>query len=128
MLPELEKASCLEGAVAIWSMWAGYLDRPVGRRIVADLERLGIALSVEHASGHASPADLERFAHQLGAARVVPIHTEAPDLFGSHFRNVVRYGDGEWWMCDAARSPRVRIAERRPGRGIRRPARGDFGA
>ena len=97
MLAELEEAGCLHGAVAIWSMWAGYLERPSGRRTVADLERLGIALSVEHASGHASPADLERFAHQIGAAQVVPIHTQAADQFPSHFVNVVRYDDGEWW-------------------------------
>lgn len=97
MLGELEEAGCLEGAVATWSMWAGYLERPSGRRTVADLERLGVQLSVEHASGHASPADLERFAHQLAAARVVPIHTQGADVFGSHFANVVCYGDGAWW-------------------------------
>lgn len=97
MLAELEDAACLDGAVAIWSMWAGYLERPSGRRTVADLERLDIPLRIEHASGHASVANLERFAHLLAAARVVPIHTEAAGQFGSHFTNVARYGDGEWW-------------------------------
>jgi ribonuclease J len=97
MLGELEEADCLEGAIGIWSMWPGYLKRPSGLRIVADLSRLGVSLTVEHASGHASPADLEQFAHKLGAGRVVPIHTQGADRFESHFANVVRYPDGEWW-------------------------------
>lgn len=97
MLAELGEAGCLEGAVAIWSMWAGYLERSSGRRTVADLERVGVPLTLEHASGHASPADLRRFAAQIAAARVVPIHTEAAGSFSLHFANVACYGDGEWW-------------------------------
>lgn len=97
MLRELEEAGCLEGAIGIWSMWPGYLERPSGLQTVTDLSRLGVALTVQHASGHASPADLEQFAHQLAAGRVVPIHTEGADRFESHFVNVVRYRDGEWW-------------------------------
>ena len=97
MLRELEAAGCLKGAIGIWSMWPGYLERPSGLRTVTDLSRLGVALTVKHASGHASPADLEQFAHQLAAGRVVPIHTEGADRFESHFANVVRYCDGDWW-------------------------------
>lgn len=97
MLRELDQAGCLEGAIGIWSMWPGYLERPSGRQTVTDLSRLGVALTVQHASGHASPADLERFANQLAAGRVVPIHTRAAEIFESHFANVVRYRDGEWW-------------------------------
>lgn len=97
MLPELEKAACLEGSVAMWSMWPGYLERASGRRTAATLNRLGIPLRVEHASGHASPAQLERFAAQIAAAQVIPIHTEAASAFDAHFANVVGYDNGEWW-------------------------------
>ena len=64
---------------------------------MSQLERLRVPLHVEHASGHASAADLERFARQLQAARVVPIHTRAASLFSSHFANVVCHDDGTWW-------------------------------
>jgi ribonuclease J len=50
-----------------------------------------------HASGHASIEELQAFAAAFAPARVVPIHTAAPETFAALFDNVEQHGDGEWW-------------------------------
>lgn len=93
MLDELHGA--LDGAEAIWSMWAGYLDR------IPDLaDRLrgrGIPVHRAHASGHASRDALRNFAAQVDAERVVPIHTDHPLGFISAIDNARAFDDGVWW-------------------------------
>lgn len=94
---ELEKARCLDGAHAVWSMWPGYLDEPSGEKLKAFLARNGIEMTIRHASGHASVADLQRLVEALAPARVVPIHSIGGDQFGQFFPRVERHPDGEWW-------------------------------
>ncbi|HEY8082028.1 MAG TPA: MBL fold metallo-hydrolase [Solirubrobacterales bacterium] len=94
---ELERAGCLQGAWALWSMWPGYLDGKLGEQTRQDLEDLGIGLTVVHASGHASVKDLQRFAAAINANKVVPIHTDAPRRFTSIFKHVEAHPNGEWW-------------------------------
>lgn len=96
-LPELARADCLEGATAIWSLWPGYLDQPLGKRTVRLLEEHGVALIQLHSSGHAPVEDLQALAGATGSARVVPIHTSAPHRFHELFSNVEQHADGEWW-------------------------------
>jgi ribonuclease J len=95
MLGELVSADCLDGASAVWSMWAGYLDRRSGRR--ADLRRLGIPLVIHHGSGHASPRTLDDFVRTLRPERVVPVHTDAPEAPAARYENAVLVRDGELW-------------------------------
>jgi ribonuclease J len=98
MMDEIERASCLAGAAAVWSMWAGYLESPAGMRLRAWLERLAIPLTLAHTSGHATVADLQRLVAAMHPERVVPIHTAAPELFSDHFGTSVKlHPDGEWW-------------------------------
>jgi ribonuclease J len=97
MVRDLERAECLEGASAVWSMWPGYLENPSGRRLGSFLTRADIPLKVIHASGHASVADLKRLASAVSADMVVPIHTEAPERFSHHFSDVNLHPDGAWW-------------------------------
>jgi ribonuclease J len=97
MIPELERAGCLSGAAALWSMWAGYLQRPNGERLVRWLKERDIPLEVLHASGHASVADLQRFALAIDATQVVPIHTARPERFAELFSRVATQPDGTWW-------------------------------
>lgn len=97
MTRELEKAGCLQGASAAWMMWPGYLDGESGKRTLSSFERLGIELTVIHASGHATVEDLQRLATAIDADRVVPIHTDRPERFESLFSRVERRADGEWW-------------------------------
>ncbi|MTD44894.1 MBL fold metallo-hydrolase [Conexibacter sp. W3-3-2] len=92
MLPELRTA--LGGAIAIWSMWDGYLDRDP--RLTSTLRSYGVPVLHAHTSGHASRSTLQRFAAQIAPRRVIPIHTDSPSVFASAIDNVEPHGDGDW--------------------------------
>ena len=87
----------LEGARLSYSMWQGYLKDKSTARTRRWLEKQGIPLEVIHTSGHASVADLKRFAAALSPRRLVPIHSFETGRFGEFFDNVVRQEDGVWW-------------------------------
>jgi ribonuclease J len=97
MARELAREDCLEGAVAVWSMWSGYLDQPSGVRLRAFLDAMRIPLVLHHASGHATSADLLRLAQAINARQVVPIHTATPEAFVGLVENAQIRRDGEWW-------------------------------
>lgn len=97
MADELDRAACLTGAHAVWSMWPGYLEKPPGERLRDRLAERGIPLTVVHSSGHASIQDLQRLAAAVSASQIVPIHTSAPHVFHDLFANVVMREDGAWW-------------------------------
>jgi ribonuclease J len=97
MLGELERANCFDDAVAVWSMWSGYLDRPPARQLQDRLSSLGIAMETVHASGHATKDDLRALVSALKPERLVPIHTAAPERFADLFSNMEVREDGEWW-------------------------------
>ena len=96
-LPELARADCLEGATAIWSLWPGYLDQTSGKRTARLLEKHGVPLNHLHSSGHAPVEDLQTLAAAMSPARVVPMHTAAPDRFEHLFERVEMRQDHEWW-------------------------------
>ena len=99
MAGELQRADCLSGASALWSMWTGYLDAPSGGELRSWLDRHDIPLTIAHTSGHATVADLKRLVIAMRPARVVPIHTAAPELFQDRFSAacVELHVDGQWW-------------------------------
>ncbi len=97
MIPELERARCLEEAHAIWSMWPGYLrdERMLAFREFLEANR--IPLTVLHASGHATVEDLVRLAKAMEPRRIVPIHTAHPERFATAFGHAEPHRDLEWW-------------------------------
>jgi ribonuclease J len=97
MAAELEQAGCLDDAAALWSMWPGYLEQQSGVELRRWLDEKGIPLTITHASGHATAADLQRLVAALKPERVIPIHTAAPERYESLFPCVERHDDGEWW-------------------------------
>ncbi len=97
MTADLDRADCLDGASAIWSMWAGYLGGASGRRYALWCKARGMQLTKLHASGHANPDDLRVLATTIRAERVVPVHTAAPERYTELFERVEVHGDGEWW-------------------------------
>lgn len=97
MRADMESAGCLTGAGALWSMWPGYLAEASGRATARWLEDQAIPLTIAHASGHATVADLRRLADAFAPARIVPVHTWAPEAFPASFPRVERHGDGETW-------------------------------
>jgi ribonuclease J len=90
-------AGCLGGAHAIWSMWPGYLDQASSRPLLTWLGEKGIPLTILHASGHATPDDLRRYAAAVAPEQVVPVHTCHPERFAPLVENVQTRQDGEWW-------------------------------
>ncbi len=98
MRQDIEAADALGGAMLIYSLWPGYLDRG-GDDIRAWCTGHGIGFIIRHSSGHADSATLIRLANALAPRRIVPIHTEAAyrfsDIFAPHAVDVHR--DGEWW-------------------------------
>ena len=89
--------SCLAGASATWSLWAGYLEEPSGAKLKSFLADSDISLEVHHTSGHASVADLQRLAIALAPKRIVPIHSFGGHRFSEYFAGVDQRADGAWW-------------------------------
>ena len=71
----------LDGAKLTYSMWEDYLTGRSVRRVVTWLEEHGIPWQVIHTSGHASAANLQRFAAALAPRMLVPIHSFEIDCF-----------------------------------------------
>ena len=98
MLSDLDRAECLDGAVAVWSQWDGYLKQEKGMQVSEALRARSIPLEHAHTSGHASIADLKRLAAALAPRMLVPIHTFEPHRFPEHFGAIAQQkNDGEWW-------------------------------
>ncbi len=89
--------SVLDGAGFTYSMWQGYLKDETGQKVTKWLRDNNIPLQTIHTSGHASVADLQRFASALAPRRLVPIHSFETDRFGEFFDNVGQQEDGAWW-------------------------------
>jgi ribonuclease J len=97
MIDELDRAGALREALAVWSMWRGYMEQPSERRMLERLRERGVPLEFHHVSGHAYLPDLQRLADAIAPDRVVPIHTERPDRYEDVFAAIERHADGEWW-------------------------------
>jgi ribonuclease J len=51
------------------------------------LSHFGLRLHQIHASGHCPSRDLAKIIETINPEKIVPIHTEHPDLFQEKFRN-----------------------------------------
>ena len=89
--------AALDGAAFTYSMWDGYLKDESGQGVLKWLDVNGIPRKIIHTSGHASVADLQRFAAALNPRQLVPIHSFETNRFAEFFDNVVRQEDSSWW-------------------------------
>lgn len=79
-----------------WSLWRGYLDNEDGRKVREWFEAGGCPATHIHSSGHASPADLRRFATSMAAKALIPVHGTAWDgADADGFPAIRRLADGE---------------------------------
>ena len=97
LMPDLDAADCLSGARFIYGQWLGYLEQGSYASTQHWLKGHDLEIECLHTSGHASPADLKRFARALAPKALVPIHSFEPDLYPKLFGNVVAHADGQWW-------------------------------
>jgi len=96
MVRELERADCLDRAALVWSLWNGYLRPPRGDRARQFIRRHRIPLVEHHTSGHAPVKDLQRLVAALRPKTVVPIHTDAAQMYRRLFPEVTVHPDGLW--------------------------------
>ncbi len=87
---------CLPACVRVlYSMWAGYLDKPDWVTLKQQVAAAGGAVIPAHASGHIHVEDLKKLVSGLNAKAVVPIHTFEPGMFREMFPNAVPLADGQ---------------------------------
>ena len=79
-------------AVAVYSMWHGYLERS---DLGQFLETHNIPITEIHTSGHAYVSQLKRLADALKPRFIIPIHTFYPEKYPEIFQNVIQLKDGE---------------------------------
>ena len=66
--------------LGLYSMWHGYLERDEWQRTQRTIAGVGGDFVECHTSGHATVPDLVRLIRDLHSRRIVPIHTERPEL------------------------------------------------
>jgi len=79
-------------AIAIFSMWHGYLERS---NLGQFLDSNGIPITEIHTSGHAYVSQLKILVDALKPRWIIPIHTFYPEKYSEMFPNVIRLQDGE---------------------------------
>jgi len=80
-----------------FSSWSGYLDPDDANAGWAQAQAAGAKTVRLHTSGHASPADLSRFAAAIAPKALVPVHGTAWDETAITLPPVRRLADGEAW-------------------------------
>jgi ribonuclease J len=94
------RAHCLNDALYIYSQWDGYWETDSFKPVRNWLKRHDIPKIDIHTSGHASPADLQKFTKALNPKKVVPIHSFEPERYRELFENVEIHKDGEPWPVE----------------------------
>lgn len=87
----------------VHSSWSGYLDDENERSAWVVAGRAGARRELIHTSGHASAADLSRFAKAIKPRMLVPVHGVEWDSPGIELPPVKRLKDGECWTIDTHR-------------------------
>lgn len=95
MLSDLEHIENLQGAGFIYSMWNGYKKQKRMNEILEYARVKNMNIIDLHTSGHASAESLQTIIQNTEAKKIVPVHTENPDLFVEKFKNVQIVKDGE---------------------------------
>ena len=80
-----------------FSSWSGYLDPDDANSGWARAQAAGARAVKLHTSGHASPADLARFAAAIAPRALVPVHGIAWEKPAISLPPVRRLADGEAW-------------------------------
>jgi len=104
MLGEFERGGLgfTERDAYVFSNWKGYLDEQSISTGWARAGAAGARTMHLHTSGHASPADIARFAAAMSPRAIVPVHGLSWDAPGINLPPVRRIADGEPWTISEA--------------------------
>lgn len=95
MLSDLQHIKNLKEAGFIYSIWNGYKKLEKTKEILDFAQSEGMRIVDFHTSGHACIKTLQRTIECSQPQKIIPIHTENPDLFAQKFKNVYIAIDGE---------------------------------
>lgn len=95
MLFDLQHIENLEAAGFIYSIWSGYKKLEKVKEILDFAQTKGMKVVNLHTSGHACIKTLQRTIECSQPQKIIPIHTENPDLFAQKFNSVYMAMDGE---------------------------------
>ncbi len=88
--PEMIDLRPTKGSPFVHSMSEPFSEDDVDDRVMHNwLDHFGLRFHQMHASGHASGAELDAIVRRVRAAKVYPVHTEAPEAFRSEGVDVV---------------------------------------
>ena len=83
----------------VYSQWLGYLEQDQDQYGADVLNRLRddkrVNFVYAHTTGHALLKDLKRLAVALSPKMLIPVHTDCPEKFQEHFKQVVLVEDGQ---------------------------------
>ena len=88
MLSDLQHIPNIKDSGFIYSMWSGYKKREKMKKVLNYLELNNIDMIDLHTSGHASIDSLQKIIYSICPKKLIPIHTENPNLFAEKFENV----------------------------------------
>ena len=95
-LDDIKKYLTLEGAIWIYSMWSGYLERETSlQKLRTYFQNKGVRIESLHTGGHAGISDLKRITEAMKPSTVIPIHSFHTEKFIEEFSNVMLVKDGE---------------------------------
>ena len=94
MLSDLQHIENLKEAGFIYSIWNGYKKLKKTKEILDYAQAEGMQIVDFHTSGHACIKTLEKTIECSQPQKIIPIHTENPDLFVQTFKNVYIATDG----------------------------------
>lgn len=95
MLYDLQNIKNLKCAGFIYSMWSGYKKQEKMKRILDYAKLNNMEIIDFHTSGHASFDLLQRIVYSSEPKKLIPVHTENPDLFDEKFEKVYIAKDGQ---------------------------------
>jgi ribonuclease J len=96
MQKDLERIPGIDGGNLIYSLWEGYMQKPVTAKFIDYLTSRGFTLHKIHTSGHADIPALKQMVNAIKPEYIIPIHT----FNGSEYRKifstpVIEMQDGE---------------------------------
>ncbi|MBS3887655.1 MAG: MBL fold metallo-hydrolase [Dethiobacter sp.] len=95
MLYDLQGVGNLHGSGLIYSLWSGYRKTHKVKRLLDYASSISMEIIDLHTSGHASMETIQDVIDTCKPKKIIPVHTEEPELFAGKFPNAIVAKDGE---------------------------------